>query len=114
MSACPNCPLAGALNAAETLLAERDPISQEQQQALGGVALTRRALEETTANLTCTNPTIDNDGQIVCPLNNAAHTVRSFAYMKWNPGQYTVSLSDTGQKEETSFDKKQPETGQYL
>ena len=84
------CPLSVSLRSAEALLQEVD--NPESSRALGGIAITRRALELTVQDISCGGAKFGADAQLVCPNQNMIMLARSFAVSPWNQAQFAANL----------------------
>lgn len=107
---CETCTFDATLRAAENIVNSFVPSNH--QAALGGVALTRKCLEEVANNIDCTKP-IQNQqtGQLDCPLRESAYGARALALGPWNQAQFTVQLE---KQAPASNIETTHQTGQYL
>lgn len=92
--ACFNCPLETALNTAEEVVgvySHNNPDS-----AKGGIAVTRLCFDKVLENTTCNGPTLNSDGQEVCPQRDKTMFTRSLALSPWSVSNFDVDLKKIG------------------
>jgi hypothetical protein len=88
------CIFETVLKIAEADVRENRITHKNPDRALGGIALTLRCLKQVQAEITCSGPAADQAGQRVCPLRDAAYSVRGLAASPWPEGNYDVRLAE--------------------
>ena len=105
---CEGCPLIAVCNAAENIVNNNQ--HRTKNSALGGIALTRTALEEVVSQTGCEGAQINQNGQMICPYEGAALLTRSMSSAPWSPNAYEIPLDSLVQTPPTETGH----TGQYL
>lgn len=109
MSCEKQCPFDAVLDAAEEITTIGD--HTDLATTKGGIALTRTALRILRKNINCEGATANQNGQIVCPLQERTLETRSIATSQWLQSQFLVDLKNFGSGEQGH---ETPQTGQYL
>ena len=78
------CPLHVMFEVGEELVHAAPESHQDTASALGLIAMTRDAFERTRAKLqdACPDPTVNQNGYLVCPLQDATYGARALSQIK--------------------------------
>jgi hypothetical protein len=106
------CPFDTVLKVAGELAEE---YVTDRDNTLGGIAVTRAAYEGVVAKLGCEGSGLNQQRQVVCPLEATVMMARGYGVQPWPQNAYAFPLSDAARRPEgAAGNGALPNTGQYL